>query len=259
VVPIKRTYFFALLLTTLAVVGTARAQSKIGFVASEAILDRLPDAKSARAKLSELQSGWMREIQRMEGEIDKAKADMQSNRLLWSAQEKRDAESRLADMESKLANYRQTKFGPKQEFERQQGELMGPVVDKVAKAIEDEAKAQKYDYVFDKSSRGMPMLYSNPSNDLTFAVLKRLGVDPSATDAASAPPPGGSPTAIDPKAEGDARRRRSGRNEYRPEPTDPNEVLQPNSPPPSSQGSVAPTAPINPPKATDPATTNGPK
>ena len=66
----------------LAAVGTARAQSKIGFVASDAILDRLPDAKNARAKLTELQSGWMREIQRMEGEIDKAKAELQSNRLL---------------------------------------------------------------------------------------------------------------------------------------------------------------------------------
>jgi outer membrane protein len=254
-----------MLLTAFAAVGSARAQSKIGFVASEAILDRLPDAKSARAKLSELQSGWMREIQRMEGEIDKAKSDMQSNRLLWSAQEKREAESRLADMESKLANYRQTKFGPKQEFERQQGELMGPIVDKVAKAIEDEAKAQKYDYVFDKSSRGMPMLYSNPSNDLTYAVLKRLGVDPSAADAASATPPAGSaPSAVDPKAESDARRRRSGRNEYRPEPVDPNEVLQPNSPPPTTQGTAAPTVPINPPKTTDPpkqdpGSSNGPK
>lgn len=242
----------------LAVAGTARAQSKIGFVASEAILDRLPDAKNARAKLSELQSGWMREVQRMEVEIDKAKADLQANRLLWSAQEKRDAESRLADMESKLANYRQTKFGPKQEFERQQGELMGPIIEKVAKAIEDEAKAQKYDYVFDKSSRGMPMLYSNPSNDLTYAVLKRLGVDPSAVDVPP-PPAAGTPTAVDPRAESDARRRRSGRNEYRPEPMDPNEVLQPTSPPPSSQGGTAPTAPINPPKSTDPGTTEGPK
>lgn|GEM_PF-1074383 len=249
-VPTNRTYFsIALILATLVVGGTAHAQQKIGFVASEAILERLPDAKTARAKLTELQSGWMREIQRQEQDIDKGRTDMQSNRLLWSVQEKRDAESRLADLESKLASYRQSKFGPKQEFERQQGELMGPIIEKVAKAIEDEAKAQKYDFVFDKSSRGMPMLFSNPSNDLTFAVLKRLGVDPSTADAPAIAPSGASPTVVDPKAEGDAMRRRSGARgtsttTSSPETLDPNAVLQP----------VAPPAGTPPPQPIDPRT-----
>lgn len=200
----------------------AQAQTKIGFVASEAILDKLPDAKTARAKLTDLQAGWMREIQRQEQDIDRARTEIQANRLLWSAQEKRDAESRLADLEMKLNSFRNSKFGPKQEFERQQTDLMGPVMEKIAKAIEDEAKAQKYDYVFDKSSRGMPMLFANPANDITWQVLKRLGVD--ASDTASTAAAAANPEA-DAKAEADARNKRM-RREFRPEPIDPNKVLQ---------------------------------
>ncbi len=209
----------------LVVAGNAYGQQKIGYVSSEAILDRLGDAKAARARLNEMQAGWMREIQRQGQEIEKVQEDIRTNRLIWSAQEKRDAESKLADLESKLAAYRQSKFGPKQEFENQQNELMGPVIDKVTKAIEDEAKAQKYDYVFDKSSRGMPMLFSNPALDLTWPVLKRLGVDPSdsVTSGVDASRP-----ELDARSEDDARRRRGSRSRGT-EPVDPNKALDPAS------------------------------
>ncbi len=205
---------------------------KVAYVATEAIMEKLTDAKTARAKLAELQQGWMREIQRSESEITKLQADIETNRLLWSAQEKRDAEAKLADMEAKLAQFRMAKFGPKQEFERQQAELMGPIVEKIAKAIEDEAKAQKYDYVVDKSSRGMVILYANPANDLTWAVLKRLGVEPD-----SSMPAMGAPLRMDgdPRTEQDAKRNRGGRRESQPveKPLDPNESLKDD---PNNQG-----------------------
>lgn len=206
----------------LAVFAGAQAQQKIAYVASEAILDKLPDAQSARAKLTELQMSWMREIQRQEQEIAKLNSDMETNRLLWSAQEKRDAEARLSDLEAKLATYRAAKFGPDQEFDRQQKELMGPIIDKVATAIDEEARAQKYDYVIDKSSRGMGVLYANPAYDLTWAVLKRLGVD------VEAPPEVGISEGTDSEREQDARRNRGRRRESPSDterPADPNAVL----------------------------------
>jgi len=104
--------------------ATVHAQ-KVAYVASEAIVDKLPEAKAARSKLSELQLSWMRDIQRQEADITKLKSDIETNRLLWSAQEKRESDSRLADLESKLSAYRSAKFGPNQEFERQQTEMMG--------------------------------------------------------------------------------------------------------------------------------------
>ena len=219
-------------------------QQKIAYVASEAILEKLPDAISARAKLSELQMGWMREIQRQEQEVTKLGTEIQTNRRLWSAQEKRDAEARLADMQAKLVTYRSVKFGPNQEFDRQQSDLMGPVIDKVWKAIDDEARAQKYDFVFDKSSRGVGMVYSNPTHDLTWAVLKRLGVEvqpPAATEETSG--------ATDTAREQDARRNRGrGRQQNPPvgdQTFDPNRALEDNGgsvtvPPPDDGGSDEP-------------------
>lgn len=161
--------------------GAPALAQKTAYVASEEILNRMPEVKDARQRLAETQGTWQREIQAQETEIARMRADIESNRLLYSAQERRDAEGRLRDAEQKLAQFRAAKYDAGGEYEKLHGDLMTPLYDKVFAAITEEAKAQKYDFVFDKSSRGMPMLYANVDYDLTAAVLKRLGVnvDPS--------------------------------------------------------------------------------
>jgi outer membrane protein len=196
---------------------------KTCFVASEAILDRFPEAKAARAKLTELQAGWLREIQRQQQDIDKLKADLENNRLLWSQQERREGEARLGDMESRLNSFRVTKFGASGELDTRQTELMGPVLDKVQKAIADEAKAQKYDFVLDKSSRGLPVLYANSSYDITAFVLKRLGVEVDASEF----PKGDKDSTNATQSEGDARKNRTRRDQEPSIPVDPNKALDP--------------------------------
>jgi outer membrane protein len=219
---------------------------KICFVASEAIFDRLPDAKSARAKLAEMHASWMREIQRQEQEIQHLRDDIQANRLLWSTQEQHDAQTRLADLESKLTTYRTGKYGSNGEYEKTQNDLFGPIQDKVSKAIEEEARAQKYDFVFDKSSRGLPMLYANSNYDITYQVLKRLGVEVSASEFAPHPATdaGGSGGK---GSENNALKNRGRREEPADSKTDPNDLLHkkdvqspPNTTPPPQTPAVPP-------------------
>jgi outer membrane protein len=192
----------------LAAPGTVALAQKTAYVASEEIMNRLPDVKDARARIAETQATWLREIQAQETEIAKMRAEMESNRLLWSSQERRDAEGRLRDAEQKLSQFRASKYDVGGEYEKLHNEALTPLYDKVFAAIADEAKAQKYDFVFDKSSRGLPMLYASPDFDLTAAVLRRLGVklDPSeleegfgpATDGGGRGPRRGRPAEEDP-------------------------------------------------------------
>lgn len=160
------------------------AAQKTAYVASEEIMNRLPEVKDARTRISELQATWLREVQSQESELVKMRAEIEANRLLWSTQERRDADGRLRDAEQKLAQFRASKYDAGGEYEKLHNESLVPLYDKVFAAIAEEAKAQKYDFVFDKSSRGMPMLYASPDYDLTAAVLRRLGVkiDPSELD-----------------------------------------------------------------------------
>lgn len=232
-------------MTAIAVVAfagsVATAQNtRIAYVASEAIMSRLPEAQNARAKLAETQASWLREIQRQEGEIASVRREISTNRLLWNQQEKQDAAARLADLESKLAAYRASKFGPKGEYEKLQQDVMSPIVEKVAKAIEEEARAGKYDYVLDKSNRGAGILFANPNNDLTMGVLRRLGVDVSQEFTPSEEPPSSQQGSAS-----DAVRNRGRRERDDAHPTDPNQVLVPDGSPPPSQP-VPEGAPKNP-------------
>lgn len=156
--------------------SVASAQ-KVAYVASTAIFERLPQAVEARNKLAEMQGKWTREIREMENQAMVLRSDIDRNRLLWSEQERNQKTGELRDVEAKLADFRSKKFGPNGEFETQYQQLMAPVIEIVSLAITAEAEAQEYDFVFDKSSRGLPMLFANPDYDLTYAVLKRLGVE----------------------------------------------------------------------------------
>lgn len=231
------------LLLLLSAANAAAQATRIAYVASEAVISRLPEAQNARSKLAETQASWLREIERQEGEIASVERDISTNRLLWSQQEKQEAGARLADLVSKLAAYRSSKFGPNGEFEKLQRDVMGPIIDKVTKAIEEEARAGKYDYVIDKSNRGAGIVYANPVNDLTVGVLRRLGVDVSQEFNGRAQEPSG----MQQGSAHDAIRNRGTRDRARESQNeaDPNQVLAPEqqAPPPVPVPDGAPKDP----------------
>jgi outer membrane protein len=202
-------------LASLAIGAVPAYSQKTGYVASEEILSRMTEVTEGRTRLAEMQSTWMREIQTQEGEISRQRADIETNRLLWSSQERREAEGKLKDLEQKLAQFRASKYDSGGEYEKLHNEILAPLYEKVFTAINDEAKAQKYDFVFDKSSRGMPMLFANPEYDLTAAVLTRLGVkiDPAELE-------GGKTETTD------GRSPRRGRRDPDPGTEDPNDALK---------------------------------
>lgn len=193
---------------------------------------------NARARLAEVQSSWLREISRQESDIDKARQQIALNRLLWNQQEKQEAAAQLADLESKLAAFRGARFGPGGEYEKLQADLMGPVLDKVTVAIEEEAKSGKYDYVLDKSNRAVGIVFANPANDITVGVLRRLGVDVSLESIGAT-----QPDASRQGSEADALRNRGRRDRANDpsKPIDPNDMLdEPNRVPPTPQEQTAP-------------------
>lgn len=159
-----------------SVMATNAYAQKIGYVASDLILLNLPEASAAQTRLGEIQAGWLREIERMEGEQKKLRNEIETNRLIWSQQERKDAEAKLANVQAQLTEFRRTKYAPGGEYEKLQAEIMKPVFDNITRAIEEEAKSQKMDIVFDKSSTSAAIFYANPQVDLSIAVLKRLGV-----------------------------------------------------------------------------------
>ncbi len=157
--------------------ATGAGAQTVAYVSSEEIFRRLPQAVEARGKLGEMQAKWMNEVRTLEKKSTALRQEIEQNRLLWSAQERERKEGELRNVEAELQQVRTARFGPNGEFEQLYQSLMAPVIRIVMVAIRAEAEAQKYDFVFDKSTRGLPLLFANPDHDLTYKVLVRLGVE----------------------------------------------------------------------------------
>ena len=150
-------------------------QAKIGFVSTDAIMKQLPDAQDAQKQLDQIVVDWQAELNKMQQDWQKKYDDYEKRKLIMTEQRRADAEKEMRDLDSKVADYRNKRFGQNGDLFVKQNELMKPVQDRVFKAIQDVAVEEGYDYVFDKSGEIL-LMYANTKYDLTPKVLTKLNV-----------------------------------------------------------------------------------
>ncbi len=174
------------------------AQQKIGWVDTQQIMKELPAAVEAQGKLDALVSQWEAEINKMQNQLQQESNDYQKRRLILPEQARVQEEQKLSDMQKKIIDLRNQRFGQNGDLYQQQKAIMQPVQAKVMQAIQDVAKEGNYDYIFDKSGQIL-MMYANDKYDVTQLVLDKLKVPgatqpgtamPGATQPAPAPPGG---------------------------------------------------------------------
>jgi outer membrane protein len=158
---------------------TAFAQQKVGWVDTQEIMKKLPEAVEAQGKLDALVAQWQQEINTMQTDFQQEADDYQRRRLILPEQARIQEEQKLSDMQKKIMDLRNQRFGPSGDLSQQQNTIMRPVQEKVLQAIQDVAKEGDYDYIFDKSGQVL-LMYSNPKYDVTQAVLDKLKI-PSTT------------------------------------------------------------------------------
>lgn len=160
--------FFALIIPAILV-----GQSKIGHINSEQIMQALPEAQDAQRSLDNLVAQWESELQKMQSDWKKKFDEYDKKKLILTDQARADQEKALRDLEQSIADYRNRKFGQNGELFQKQNEVMKPIQNKIFKVLEDIAKDQGYDYIFDKSGEIL-LLYANEKNDLTQTVLHKM-------------------------------------------------------------------------------------
>ena len=154
---------------------TANAQMKIAYFNSEAIMKQLPDAQDAQKQLDQLVADWQQELNKMQDEWKKKFDEYDKRKLIMTEQRRAEAERELRDLDQKIVDFRNQKFGQSGELFNKQNELMKPVQDRVFKAVQEVAREDNYDYVFDKSG-DILLMYANEKYDLTLKILDKLKI-----------------------------------------------------------------------------------
>lgn len=171
----KSTFIF-FLVTFLFLSSFSFAQLKIGYVDSDTILDNSPDMQEVRQKIDALVQEWQTELRKMESELKAKQDDYEKRKLIMTEETSADALAEIKKQEKDIADYRDKKFGANGELFQKQDELMKPVQNKILTIIQDLAKEEELDYVFDRSGDIM-FLYAKPDYDLTSKVIAKLKLE----------------------------------------------------------------------------------
>jgi outer membrane protein len=155
------------------VAGISSAQLKIGYVDSDTIMENLPDAQDARAKLDQLIQDWQSELNTLESEWKTKFDDYDRRKLIMTDATRAEAEQELVKLEQQISEFRERRFGTNGELFQRQDDLMKPIQNRVFKAIQDVANEDDFDFIFDRSGDIM-LLFAKDKFDLTARVLDKL-------------------------------------------------------------------------------------
>jgi outer membrane protein len=177
---IRFQFGFSLLVFSIFCFGAAQpaAAQKLAYLDASKLLKRMPEAKDAESKMNQLIAAWTKEATEMQAEIDRKQTDFDRRKLIMTDAERSSSQLELDNLRKKLDTYRHQKFDVDGgELFAQQETMMKPAYEKLSNAIKEIAGDLGYDYVIDRSSHDVVLLYSNSKYDITIPVARKLGIE----------------------------------------------------------------------------------
>lgn len=150
------------------------AQVKIGYIASQRLLQEYQEALDVKKRVEEISNQWEKELGQMIDEAKKMREQLEAQSLLLSEATKQQRIQELEGKAQKIEQFKMKKWGPQGgEVYQKEQELMTPVLEKINAAIKKVGDDKSYDFVFNMEV----FVYVNPKhegNDLTDDVLEEL-------------------------------------------------------------------------------------
>ncbi|MCX2681654.1 OmpH family outer membrane protein [Galbibacter sp. EGI 63066] len=180
-----KTQVLLLLLVLTAFSVNAQRGVRIGYVDMDYILENVEEYQMANQQLGEKVQRWKAEVEEQEATIKKMRADLNAEKVLLTKELIQEREDEIDELEAKMKEYRQDRFGPNGDLIMQRSQLVKPIQDQVFNAVQEIAANKKYDFVFDKSA-DVVMLYSDKRYDISEQVLRSINATRKRTDRATA-------------------------------------------------------------------------
>jgi outer membrane protein len=160
---LKKVILFGLVVMTSSV---ALAESKIGFVNSQKILNEAPQAAKAKKRIEKDFEKRDQDLQKMAKQLQTMQEALEKNGVTMAESDRRNKEREFGDLNRDFQR-RQREF--REDLSQRQNEEMAAIFERVNKVIKQIAEAEKYDIIFQEA------VWANPRIDITDKVIKTLG------------------------------------------------------------------------------------
>lgn len=183
----NKTLKSVLLVAAIVISGKNITAQKIGHIRLDSLINMMPESKDARQKGTEYYNKLEEQVKIMSSELQSKYEEYQKQAPTMSDLIKQTKEKELQDLQKRIQDF-QTQA--QSDLQKKNDELSKPIYEKANKAIAAVAKENGYKYVLDIGSGGV--VYSEPSDDITALVVKKLGISAQSAPA-SAPKPAPAP------------------------------------------------------------------
>ncbi len=164
-----------LLIACVLFFASATYAQRYAIIDTKYILDKMPDYRDAQKNLDEVATGWQKEIDKMQAELDKMYKDFESEQVMLSDDLRKKREDQLFVKEKALRDLQRQRFGFEGDLFKKRQELIKPIQDKVYNAVQRLAVQRGYDFILDKSE-GITVIFADPKLEKSEDVLRELGV-----------------------------------------------------------------------------------
>ncbi len=170
----------ALALIVAVVTSTSVNAQKIGHIRLDSLINAMPESKQAREKGTEYYNKLEEQVKIMSAELQSKYEEYQKQASAMSDLIKQTKEKELQDLQQRIQNFQAQ---AQEDLQKKNDELSKPIYEKANKAIATVAKENGYKYILDSSVGGV--VYSEPTDDVTPLVMKKLGITASTKPAAA--------------------------------------------------------------------------
>ncbi len=148
----------------------AQGKIKIGHIDSNELLKLMPEREDAQKKLEQHAKTLEQQLMNMGNEFEKKYKEFLEQQATMSELIRQTRTNELQELQMRIENFQ---LSAQQDLEKREIELLGPIVDKAKKAIEEVAKENGYTYILDVASGAL--LYE-AGDDILPLVKKKLGL-----------------------------------------------------------------------------------
>jgi outer membrane protein len=161
----------ALVATAVPAAAQQQANTKIGYVNTQAILKQTPGYAKAESTFSRELATYRTEVRKLQATLDSAASDFEQQSVLLSptqrAQKRKDLEAQQKKLEERTQELQQKAAS-------RERELLDPIQSKINSVIEGLRAAGNYAVIFDVSAPNSNIVTADKSLDLTQRVIQQL-------------------------------------------------------------------------------------
>lgn len=148
---------------------------KFGYIDTDFILSKMPDAAKAQSEIDAFAGRWQREIQAKYDEVNQMEQDFRAEEILLTDEMRSQRLLAIEQKKKEASEYNNKIFGFEGMLYLKKKELMQPLQDQIYEAVQKVVKTRKLEFMFDKAA-DLVMIYSDPRHDYSDYVLEELGL-----------------------------------------------------------------------------------